>query len=54
MGRNEFDARRALAGSRNAWAVPLAPRTGLRVSTVLAWAGVALAAAWALSALGVV
>ena len=54
MGRNEFDAHRALAGSRNAWAVPLAPRTGLRVSTALAWAGVALAAAWAISALGVV
>ena len=54
MGRNEFDAHRAMAGSRNAWAVPLAPRTCLQGSTVLAWAGVALAAAWALSALGVV
>ena len=54
MGRNEFDANRALAGSRNAWAPVRAPRTGLRVSTVLAWAGVALAASWALSALGVV
>ena len=31
-----------------------APATGLRVSTVLAWVGVALAASWALSALGVV
>jgi hypothetical protein len=54
MARNEFDAHRALAGSRNDWAPVKTPRAGLRVSTVLAWAGVALAASWALSALGVV
>ena len=54
MGRNEFDAHRALMGSPTTWAPVRAPATGLRVSTVLAWAGVALAASWALSALGVV
>ena len=54
MGRNEFDANIALAGSRNAWRVAEAPRRGLRVVAVLRWVAVACAVAWAASALRVV
>ena len=54
MGRNEFDAHRALAGSRNAWVPVCAPRAGLPVVRALRWLGATLAVAWAASALGVV
>ena len=54
MGRNEFDAHRALAGSRNAWAPAVSRKRGLSLATVARAAGVLVAVVGALSAIGVV
>ena len=54
MARNEFDAHRALAGTRNSWTPVRAPKRGLTLATVVRAAGVLVAAAGALSAFGVV
>ena len=54
MARNEFDANRALAGSRNAWAPVRAIKRGLSLGAVVRAAGVLVAVVGALSAIGVV
>lgn len=54
MGRNEFDAHRSLAGSRNAWAPVPPPARRLTADRVLAWLVAAVAVLGALSALGAV
>lgn len=54
MGRNEFDAHRSLAGSRNAWAPVPPPAKRLTADRVLAWVVAAVTVLGALSALGVV
>ena len=54
MARNELDAHRALAGSRNAWAPVRAVKRGLALATVVRAAGVLVAVVGALSAIGVV
>ena len=54
MARNEFDAHRALAGSRNTWAPVCAVKRGLSLGTVVRAAGVLVAVVGALSAIGAV
>ena len=52
MGSNEFDAHRALAGSRNAWAPAVSRKRGLSLATVVRAAGAMVAVLGALSAFG--
>lgn len=52
MARNEFDANRALAGSRNAWAPVCAVKRGLSPGTVVGAAVALVAVVGALSAFG--